>query len=418
MDTFFKTIDTEVKAYFLGLIASNGSILKEKDIVSVPDKEKRNPGTETPYDQNKCSSYKKDLKKKEQKTLRREEKYREIRDNGDGYRIAFEHPNLVQPNTLYLRLPKREKDFLSYLKDLVGTSRPLHKNATSFILEMDSKSLLEDVCMHFRVEKFERRDLGFPVFANDILKWVFVRGLYDGESNVFLKEGKNEYDNSTKFIAVHMVCRSEKMRTDVKKFTQFPFETTDSQLQIYGFSALDFLDRMYAYGDMPKLFSMFAYRKFVEILNMPLTNTPIFHIELKDKDAVYPMKFRLSDAGMDLTVIKVLKTVGRTVFFDTGISVYPQYGFYCKIYPRSSISKLGYIMANSTGIIDSTYTGTIIIALIKVDESMPDIELPCRVAQLVPERSLFPRINLVSNRKEESERGNGGFGSTNKQKDE
>jgi dUTPase len=39
------------------------------------------------------------------------------------------------------------------------------------------------------------------------------------------------------------------------------------------------------------------------------------------------------------------------------------------------------MMANSIGIIDPGYIGSIMIALTKVDESAPDIQLPMRCAQ-------------------------------------
>ena len=50
--------------------------------------------------------------------------------------------------------------------------------------------------------------------------------------------------------------------------------------------------------------------------------------------------------------------------------------------PRSSISKTGYMLANSVGVIDRTYTGNVLVPLIKVDKSMPDLILPARVVQL------------------------------------
>ena len=56
--------------------------------------------------------------------------------------------------------------------------------------------------------------------------------------------------------------------------------------------------------------------------------------------------------------------------YDTGIQVKPQYGYYFEIVPRSSLSKSGYILANSIGIIDPSYSGNLYIVLIKIDDNL------------------------------------------------
>ena len=89
---------------------------------------------------------------------------------------------------------------------------------------------------------------------------------------------------------------------------------------------------------------------------------PTFKVVKRDEAAVFPTKSRMSDAGYDLTIIKLLKTKGNVHFYTTGLTIIPEYGYYFNLHPRSSISKTGYMLANSTGIIDSTYTGPLIIA--------------------------------------------------------
>lgn len=141
-------------------------------------------------------------------------------------------------------------------------------------------------------------------------------------------------------------------------------------------------------------------------------DTVEFECIVHHEDAVVPSK-RLSDAGFDLTAINLVKTIGSVNFYDTGISLVPKEGYYFKLYPRSSISKTGYSLANSVGVIDSGYTGNIIIALRKESTSVKDLELPCRIAQLVPEKSILSTMK-VSCEQFLTSRGEGGFGSTNK----
>lgn len=127
-----------------------------------------------------------------------------------------------------------------------------------------------------------------------------------------------------------------------------------------------------------------------------------------------PMRAHPTDAGFDVTIIDVLKTQGDVTFYGTGIRVRPPDGFYFDLVPRSSISKTGYILANSVGIIDPGYTGEIIVALRKIDPGAKDLDLPIRIAQLIPRR-VHSDVVLVASLEqtmEPTDRGDAGFGST------
>ena len=136
---------------------------------------------------------------------------------------------------------------------------------------------------------------------------------------------------------------------------------------------------------------------------------------LEDKQAIIPTKTRASDVGYDLSVIKVFKQISKAItMYDTGIIIIPTYGYYFEVYARSSLSKTGYILANSVGIIDGSYSGTIKVALIKIDSSMPDIKLPFKGMQLVLRKMLhFELNNTYNSNLVKTSRGDGGFGSTN-----
>lgn len=151
-----------------------------------------------------------------------------------------------------------------------------------------------------------------------------------------------------------------------------------------------------------------------------------FYYNLTDERAVPPTKAKTSDTGYDVTIISEHKQFGNVVLYDTGIRLMPgspDIAFY--LAPRSSIIKSGYIMANSIGIIDHTYTGNLMVALMKIDESAPDLELPCRIAQLIPMQPIslnwmemsneeFELANQQMQELDNQHRGNAGFGSTGK----
>ena len=83
------------------------------------------------------------------------------------------------------------------------------------------------------------------------------------------------------------------------------------------------------------------------------------------------------------------------------------------LYPRSSISKTPIRMANSVGIIDAGYRGNIIVALDHIDPNVKEftIQKGTRLFQICGP-SLEPITMEIVGSLSETERGNGGFGST------
>lgn len=134
-------------------------------------------------------------------------------------------------------------------------------------------------------------------------------------------------------------------------------------------------------------------------------------IKLHSDDAVLPIKAGPQEVGYDLTAISKVKTIGQMTMYDTGISVEPPEGFFSQIVPRSSIVKSGYMLSNSVGVIDPTYTGTLKICLTKIDPMAGSLELPFTLCQLVFHKSYHFPIEVVSELTGTS-RGDGAFGST------
>ena len=129
------------------------------------------------------------------------------------------------------------------------------------------------------------------------------------------------------------------------------------------------------------------------------------------------------DAGFNIfTTDKIVCSVGSSTKIDFGIKCsatiqcdtnksYPS-GFY--MYPRSSTgSKTGLRLANSVGIIDSGYRGHLIGMFDNVKEEYTISELTSIVQICGP--SLVPIwIEIVDELEGDTERGDGGFGSTGK----
>jgi dUTP pyrophosphatase len=83
------------------------------------------------------------------------------------------------------------------------------------------------------------------------------------------------------------------------------------------------------------------------------------------------------------------------------------------LYPRSSISKTPFVMANSVGIIDAGYRGNIMAKIRNMSLTNKTINEKDKLFQICSPDLKPIKIELVSELSETS-RGDGGFGSTNK----
>jgi len=143
-----------------------------------------------------------------------------------------------------------------------------------------------------------------------------------------------------------------------------------------------------------------------------------FILHTCDATPIIPKKAYPTDVGYDLTLIKSVKKMNsNTTMYDSGISVIPPIGHYIEIVPRSSLSASGHMMANSVGIIDPTYRGTLKVVLTKVIDHAEDIRLPFTRFQLILRKIVnvdidVHNINDIQNFSNSTPRGAGGFGST------
>ena len=135
-------------------------------------------------------------------------------------------------------------------------------------------------------------------------------------------------------------------------------------------------------------------------------------IKVLDKNCI-PKKLHSIDAGFDLRAREAVSVFPQdTEFIPTGVCVEIPVGFVGLLFPRSSISKTPLRMANSVGVIDAGFTGEIEVPLYNTsDVEIRDVEQYARIAQLVIVPIADVSIEIVSEL-DDTERGNGGFGST------
>lgn len=135
-------------------------------------------------------------------------------------------------------------------------------------------------------------------------------------------------------------------------------------------------------------------------------------------NAVVPKRATSGSAGMDLYACideKVVVKPHECVKFPTGIAVaLPCADYGAFIFARSGLSvNHGLAPANCVGVVDSDYRGEITVGLVNQFEEPYIVEPGDRIAQMV----IMP-VSLMQVEEcdtlDETERGDGGFGSTGK----
>lgn len=238
--------------------------------------------------------------------------------------------------------------------------------------------------------------------------WNFIHGYIDYNG---ILDKLNNIPQCTILFNSYLLLK------DFNNYIKIPHTKLNNKLIFNSTNCIDLLGEIYK--NKPTIFNDINYNKFESYINWKnlIQNNNILDkckIIKVDENAIIPSKHYESDVGYDLTIIKKVKNLTpSTILYDTGIKLSVDYGYYIEIVPRSSLSKSGYILANSIGIIEKSYSGNLYVALTKIDKEMPELELPFRCCQLIFKPQISLKIVEKNNCIEETTRNDGGFGSSN-----
>lgn len=129
-----------------------------------------------------------------------------------------------------------------------------------------------------------------------------------------------------------------------------------------------------------------------------------------DENAIMPSRAHGWDAGYDLFSREdatVWQSAGGK--FDTGVHIEVPEGYVGFVKSKSGLNARNGIQAE--GVIDAGYTGSINVLLRNHGPRAVEIKKGQKIAQLVILPIITPELEVVD-RLEETERGEGGFGST------
>lgn len=136
------------------------------------------------------------------------------------------------------------------------------------------------------------------------------------------------------------------------------------------------------------------------------------------ENAKIPKRATSGSAGMDLYACidePITLAPGQLAIVPTGIAIaLPDNTCAAFLYARSGLGvKHGICLSNGVGVIDSDYRGEICAGLCNVSDKPYTIEPDERVCQMVIAPVLTPDVAEV-NELDDTDRGEGGFGSTGK----
>jgi len=288
----------------------------------------------------------------------------------------------------------KDLEIIQKLRDFISPMIPITKNGSNVSFSIISKQIVKDITKHLK-------PTGFPDSIDFEFKCDFVRGFFDSSGTIL--NCKNGYPICSVY------SKNISMLNSLSNFSGIKTNIISEKCEWNGVNAIDFLAMLYKNAS---IYMQSKYEMFISLSNKQfIERLPCFRWSRTISDAPKPVKTRFSDSGYDLSLIKKTKVVGNVHYYDTGIQVQPENGYYFDLVGRSSISKTGWTLANNIGIIDSSYTGSIIVALIKTDPSAVELELPCRLVQIIP-RQLILMEAIEVDSLEDTERGEKGFGSS------
>ena len=139
----------------------------------------------------------------------------------------------------------------------------------------------------------------------------------------------------------------------------------------------------------------------------------ILKIKKLHPDAKIPHYAHHDDAGFDLFSLETFKVkVGERVMVPTGIAMEIPEGFVGLVWDESGLA-VKHGINTIAGVVDSSYRGEVVVALVNNGESDYTFEKGHKVAQMIIQKKEtveFEEVKELSNTK----RGDGGFGSTGK----
>lgn len=321
-----------------------------------------------------------------------------------------------------ISLHKQDIDVLEYLQQLLSVGEIKGKNDERMrYITINSKQICLDVCRLLHIKRGKKsHTVKFPHSIPKELYRAFIQGYFEGDgtlTGIYCKRKSLRVG-----IASSSLSMLESIKTIVGLKCYSHAHNGCNSIEYSDKRAFEFLDYIYNHSHFKMARKYNLYKIWLTFEKMP-ASCKIRSLNLNQKikvcktnlKAVLPSKAHDGDAGYDLHIIEKVKDINsNTALYSTGLKFqFFEAGWYLALYARSSLIKSGYILTNSVGIIDGGFMGTVLVSLTKVNAESSDIQLPAKIAQIIPQQLHTLDIHEVSEDNFlQTSRGDGGFGSS------
>lgn len=127
-------------------------------------------------------------------------------------------------------------------------------------------------------------------------------------------------------------------------------------------------------------------------------------------NAVVPYKKHKSDACYDMVATSINDLGDGRIEYGLGLAMEPLSGHKITLKARSSIHKTGLILSNGVGVGDEGYTGEYKVVFYNIIPSLPNYKVGDRICQMEMEAVIS--LEFIEGELNDTDRGDGGFGST------
>jgi deoxyuridine 5'-triphosphate nucleotidohydrolase len=313
-------------------------------------------------------------------------------------------------DTITITQKNWEEAPLKEISEMFFNKNLVRKEKDKLKLCINSKELIDYLISLGGINRGKKsQNVEIPNIPEDKI-WSFLCGYFDGD-------GHFRYDY--KYPSIGIVSNSTKILEQISKIWNIKY-SGGKRIEAYGMKALEICGKMY---ESCNLHNKRKYNYYLDILNwMPGVDNAgrwigYEHGKYKrlDERAKTPEKNRVTDSGYDVYAIEFVPINEKEEVYmaDMKLAIQPPPGFYYELVGRSSLPINNLHFLGGVGIIDRTYVGSIKMIVQKIDKDIPLPETPFKCGQLILRK--FYHVEFIeSNKLEETDRNDGGFGSTGK----
>jgi len=214
----------------------------------------------------------------------------------------------------------------------------------------------------------------------------FKRGYFDAV-------GVIELEN---YITCYIPCVDEKtervFNDDIQKY-KAKYEAGNDEWVWEENDALNFICDLYSVVDKSEPDNDFYLEENLAMIDnakqIHLEEIPKFIYYKVKENAVAPFKEFTTHPGFGISVCEKVSEKDGIHYYTTGLKFSCEYGYYLEIYGEE-LYKRGYMLANPFDVVKPGQDSELVLALIKLNPTVKELELPSHVANVIPKK-----LNLV-----------------------